>query len=334
MGYNRVMPWDVIGHDWAVQLLQRHVAQNAVRHAYLFTGPEGVGKRTLALQFARALVCQSPPAPGDACGTCRACRLLPDYRYADLHVIESDDEGGSVKVEQVRELHRHLSLAPLEGQWRIALLLRFHQATPGAANALLKTLEEPPAKVVLLLTARSPEELLPTVVSRCEGIPLRALPQTSVAAWLGDQGVPVDKADLLSRLAGGSPGMAMRLAGDEGLLADRVQVLDSLIALLQGSRAERFAAIESMAKDRGQAIRALQAWQSLVRDALMAAAGAAVPQTNPDRRGDLQVLVARHDTEAWIAAIQALDRTLSALQGNANTRLALEVLALDLPGLR
>ena len=153
------MNWGMLGHEWAVDLLRQHVAQGRARHAYLFTGPQGVGRRTLALRLAQALNCQAPPAPGDPCGTCSSCVHLQAMQHPDLAVVRAEQEGGTLKVDQVRELQHALALSPYEARFRVALLLRFEEAHISAANALLKTLEEPAPQVVLMLTATSPESL-------------------------------------------------------------------------------------------------------------------------------------------------------------------------------
>jgi len=334
MGYNRAMAWDISGHEWAVELLRSHIAGGHVRHAYLITGPDGVGKRTLALRFAQALQCQAAAKPGDVCGKCRACRQVPTQTYADLHVIEPDESGRSLRVEQVRDLQRFLSLSPIESRWRIALLLRFHEATPSAANALLKTLEEPPAPVVLVVTARSAEALLPTVVSRCEVVPLRPVPLSDVIEMLKARGESPDQAQLIAGLAAGSPGKALRLLQEPIRLEERGQMLEALHSVLRAGRAERFAYAETLAKkERSAAVQVLEVWQSLLRDVLLTSAGTTGGRGNPDQVDTVAGLALVGGTEAWAGAVAAIERTLRAIDANANVRLALEVLALDLPRL-
>ena len=181
------MSWNLIGHDWAAKILKQHLKKGDLHHAYLFTGAPGVGRRSLALEFAQAINCTQPPSPGEACGTCSICKQIARMQQADLHIIAPEIEGGMIKVDQIRELQRSLILSPYEAKYRIALLLNFHRANANAQNALLKTLEEAPRKVILLLTADSAESLLPTISSRCEILRLRPTGIDSLAAALEER---------------------------------------------------------------------------------------------------------------------------------------------------
>jgi DNA polymerase-3 subunit delta' len=155
------MSWDLMGHTWAEEMLREHIVTGSLRHAYLFSGPRGVGRRSLALRFAQAINCPQPLAPGQPCGTCRICRQIEAMQQADLNILQSEQEGDTLKVEQVRDLQHQLSLAPYESAYRIALLLRFEEANASSQNALLKTLEEPNPRVVLLVTADDPKICYP-----------------------------------------------------------------------------------------------------------------------------------------------------------------------------
>ena len=121
--YNPTMSWDMVGHEWAVDMLQQHIRRGEVRHAYLFAGPPAVGKRTLSLRFTQALNCLEPPAMGEFCGTCRICRQTSQMQHADLSIIQSEREGASLDVDTVRSLQYNLSLMPYEAKYRVALLL-------------------------------------------------------------------------------------------------------------------------------------------------------------------------------------------------------------------
>src|SRR5262245_21987113 len=148
--------WNIVGHEWAVDMLKKHITHGTVRHAYLFSGPPGLGRRTLALRFAQALNCQAPIEAGIRCRQCRDCKQIESMRHADLTIVQSESEGGILKVDQIREARKMLTLKPYMSKYRVALFLRFQEANDNAANALLKTLEEAPSYAVLILTADNP----------------------------------------------------------------------------------------------------------------------------------------------------------------------------------
>ena len=181
--------WNLLGHEWAVDMLRQHVARGDIRHAYLLSGSPGIGKRTLALRLAQALNCEKPISAGTPCFTCRTCKQIDSMAHPDLTIIQAETEGGTLKVEQVRDIQRTLNLKPYQSQYRVAIFLRFHEANANAANALLKTLEEAPSHAILILTAENPEQLLPTINSRCEILRLRPLPIEAITNDLIHKGL-------------------------------------------------------------------------------------------------------------------------------------------------
>lgn len=329
--------WNLLGHEWAVDMLRRCVARGETRHAYLFAGPPGIGRRTLALRLAQALNCESPSAPGEPCFACRACKQIEEMKHPDLSVIQALDdegkpkEGGTLRVDQIRELQHTLNLKPYQSQFRIALFLRFQEANASAANALLKTLEEAPAHAILILTADHPEGLLPTIVSRCEILRLRPLPLETVGADLTARGVEEDRARLLAHISGGRPGFARRLAGDATLLEKREECLDDLQALLSASRVEKFAYADKLSKDRDAMRQTILVWLSYWRDALLRAAGAETPLVNVDRNMEIEFLAERLDLSSARKAVGGLESALERMDRNVNSRLLAEVLLMDLP---
>ncbi len=323
--------WPVIGHEWAVTHLSRALAHGRMRHAYLITGPDQVGKTTLARAFAAALNCTGEPAP---CGQCRACTLIAKDAHPDVTLIAAEAGGNTLKIDQVRALQQTLALRPFEARYRVAILRNFHQANPAAANALLKTLEEPAPNVVLLLTAISADLLLPTIVSRCQPLHLRPLPlQTVYQALVQRWGAAPEQAQTLARLSGGRIGWAIRALADPALLALRHEALATLNTLLQSSRRARFALVERLPQDKQTLTEILGIWQSFWRDVLLAATSSQAPVTNYDCAGQITALALDAGAEKAERALLATNRTLDYLARNANTRLALEVLALEYPGL-
>jgi DNA polymerase-3 subunit delta' len=328
------MDWGVIGHEWAVNLLAENVALGHERHAYLFTGPSGIGRRTLALRFAQSLNCQTPSVPGQPCRTCSNCMRIEQMLHPDLIVVMAENEGETLKIDQVRELQHTLSLAPYEARYRIALILRFEEANSSSANAMLKTLEEPPDHVVIILTAKSAENLLPTIVSRCEVLRLRTLSMDETARGLQIiKGVPQELAEKLAHISDGRPGYAIRLYEQPRLLEQRQSWLDELIQLLATSRRERFAFVRGAVDNKEELRSELQVWLTFWRDVLLCVNKMNRSITNMDYSTQIQKLAAVTDLRKAQFHVSAIERTIEFIDHNVNARLALEVLLMDFPTL-
>jgi DNA polymerase-3 subunit delta' len=325
--------WGILGHAWAVEMLRHHVAGGVARHAYLLTGPTGVGRRTLALRFARALNCVQPVDAGIPCGACDDCLRIDTGRHPDVTFIQAEAEGGTLKVDQVREARRILALKPYHSKYRVAIFLRFEEANDASANALLKTLEEAPAHAVLILTAESPESLLPTIVSRCEVLRLQPLPFGIIESMLKQSGAADDQARLISRVSAGCPGVARRLLEDLPALASRDEKLTEFITLLGSTRAQKFAYAEKLGKDKAAMRGVLLLWLSFWRDVLWRASGAATPITTVDRESQIDSLSRGMSLDEARRIVSDLDNALRRLETNINARLLAEVLLLDLPAL-
>lgn len=351
--------WPIVGHTAAVRLLQRSLADGHLAHAYLLVGPPNVGKTTLGLTFAQALLCEDEAArsQGVACGRCAGCRKVRERTHPDLRVIEpdsgGDDDSGAgasesdvagaarskrkaasrvqIKIETVREVQRDLSLRPYQGARRVVLLTQADMLNDAAENALLKTLEEPPPYALLILTAEDAETLLPTTVSRCQQVPLNPVPAPTIAEALVAQGQSPDDAARLARLSGGRVGWALQAARDTNLLARRVAHLDGLARVLKAPRVERLALAEEMAKKPEALSDLLLLWQGWWRDALLTQAGCGEWVTNVDQRPLLDQAAQRRSLETLAQALRATRQTADELERNANPRLALEVLFLSWP---
>jgi len=260
------MAWDsIIDQERVVRTLKRALSQNRVAHAYLFHGPDGVGKKAVALEMARALQC--PNGEVEACDDCRVCRKTRRMVHPDVHVLfpypkGTDEDDVAQRIERLgqdryaavdfvrrpslsdpsetsnkqvmyhidrvhEDLLRPMSFRPAEGQYKVALITDVGHMNESAANAFLKQLEEPPPQTVFVLTTRRPEQLLPTIVSRCQRLrfdPL--LPESIEAALIEREGMEAHEAGMLARMADGSYSRALELAVNEDLMTSRQLVLD------------------------------------------------------------------------------------------------------------
>jgi DNA polymerase-3 subunit delta' len=327
----RIDNWNLIGHEWAVDMLKKHVAKGTTRHAYLFCGPPGLGRHTLALRFAQALNCQNPVDAGIPCGRCRDCKQIESMQHVDLTVLQADSEGGVLKVDQIRDTRRIMNLKPYQSKYRVAIFLRFQEANDNAANALLKTLEEAPSYAVLILTADNPEQLLPTIVSRCEVLRLRPLSIDEIKRDLESRGVESGWARLIAHISSGRPGYARRLIESESLLEKREERLNDLLNLLPASRVEKFAYAEKLSKDKDTMRQAILFWLSYWRDVMLRTAQAETPLVNVDRNVEIEDIASRMDLSSARRVVRGLEDVLEKMERNVNSRMLAEVLLLDLP---
>jgi DNA polymerase-3 subunit delta' len=323
--------WDLLGHEWAVSLLQKHLSGGRLRHAYLFCGPDGIGRRTLALRFAQVL--NHPDHRYDPDHS--AAKQIARLQYPDLNVVQRQEGDRDIKIDAVRGLQQMLSLSPYMSERKIALLLDFELASDGASNALLKTLEEPPGRTILLMTAESPDSLLPTIVSRCEVLLLRPMNLAALADGLAARfGIEPDLARLAAHVSGGRPGSAVHLVQSPDALDQRARILDDLHRLLGSGRVARFQYANEFYGEKELLVETLSVWLTYWRDILLQTTGSLSPLINLDRQQEIGHLGGQLDTETSHRAALAVERKLQELRTNIEPRLAAESLMLELPTLK
>ena len=335
------MDWQTIGNEKATGALRRALAGARLPHALLITGPEHVGKMALAVDLASALNCTGDEKP---CGECAGCSRTRRGLHTDVHVVGLQMAAGGrsrtlIGVDQVREVQREAALAPFEGACRIIVFHGAELMSEEAANSLLKTLEEPPPGVYLLLLTPKPEALLPTVVSRCQMVDLKPLPSDVIARHLVESlGVDEDMAERTARMSGGRPGWAIRAAREPELLGaveEKVDVVEEVVKGSMETRFEHAARLGSATdRDRESGRRELEVWLGWWRDVMLVKEGVPQHAANLSRMESLKSVAEMLTRHQITGAIQAIRRTRRLIARNVNSRLALEVMMLDLPRVR
>jgi len=305
----------ILGHARAGEFLRTAVANDRLAHALVFAGPDGVGKRSVALALAAWQQCAAP-SPSDACGDCAPCRQIAAGSHPDVQLVAVATGKKEIGVDRMRDLKRFMQLQPLCGKAKVAIIDNAHMLTVAAQNALLKTLEEPPSRSLLILVANNPDALLPTVRSRCQRLHFFALDTDSVVGILVAHGIDAAAAREVAALAEGSPGRALALsttltgAGREHLRQQlatlgRARYVDvmQLAGEMGQPEAEVGVKLEMLLSlYRDDAMRALAASRAVAEDslgAILRRADAvsdswnAVRQGNPNRQLLLEALLLR-----------------------------------------
>lgn len=318
------MPFaDIVGQELAVSCLERSLGRGRIAHAYLFAGPEGVGKEEAALVLAQALNC--PAASSAPCGSCSTCRRIEDGLYPDVQRVAP--AGNNIKIDQIRTLQQEAYFRPLEGRRKVFIITEAHRMTEEAANSFLRLLEEPPPYALFILLTSQPDSLLPTILSRCQLVPFSPLPPGLIRDKLeGELGLSRERAGLVAALAGGSWERARELASSEEAGSLRHRLLDLVSLLWDGDQAARWLAGEELEKD-AELPRILEQLRLWFRDLLVwKLTGQGELLVNQDQLGRLGEMAEDYSTGRLVAALEALGEAQRLLTGSANTRLVLDVL--------
>ena len=333
--------WQVIGQSRLLPLLQRSLEKGTLAHAYLFGGPASVGKMTLALNLAQVLNCEANEPP---CGDCGPCQKIAQGKHADVQIIglanaSENDEAKTrteISIEQIRQLQHSASLPPFEGRYKVFIIDGVELLSIEAANSLLKTLEEPVAGVVFVLLTTNIGLLPDTVISRCQKLELHPMPAGEVEKALTDNwGIEPQRAKLLSRLCRGCIGWAISAARNDELLKKYYENRDSILDIISASGDERFTYAAQLASQFSQrreyTKQILNLWLDLWRDLLLLKTGFIEAITNIDIKETLAELAEGFNISDIREFIGGILAAREQLRQNANPRLVLEVLMLDIP---
>jgi DNA polymerase-3 subunit delta' len=348
--------WPIIGNDRSVNMLRTALRTGNLPHAYLFAGPEGVGKRALAIAFAMALNCEGEAPAGQLwpdvpCGICSSCSKTSRGAHPDLIEINLEKQAQALgegtgksksgpakelRIDIIREMRATVGLSPHSARWKVYIIGDAERMNEEAANCLLKTLEEPPAHTVIILLAPDESSVLPTISSRCFIVPVRSLSLRIVAEALEDYwGADREQAQLLAALSGGRLGRAVGLMGDRESLTRRRKALEEMSLLAGAPVIERVNIATKLARmftdARPELYETLETWEGWWRDVLLVASSAPELAANVDQMSALRSVAGKNSVARAAGAVGLIQDTRKQLLENVNPRLALEALTLGLP---
>ena len=314
---------ELIGHSKQLQSLRAALANQRLHHAYLFAGPEGVGKRTIALALAKAVHCAE--LTGDYCGRCVNCASIMASNHPDVRVVQTLPGKKEISIQQVREIERELRFRSFGGKRKIAIVDPAALMNAAAQNALLKTLEEPPENSLIILVTPNAGGLLPTLRSRCLRLSFGPLSRAQVVAFLQrEQRIKAEDAEVLAAMSMGSIGVAANL--DRHALFEKRRIwIGKLSALKVKDYQGAMAAAEALATSREEALEFLRWAESWYRDLLIHAVTRKADElVNLDMLPQIEYQSTGFSAKRALGALAWITEATSGIQRNLNRRMVLE----------
>jgi DNA polymerase III subunit delta' len=320
---------DIYGHERQRAILQKTIAQRRVGHAYLFSGINAVGKRTLACEFVKSLNCEKADNINNACGGCSSCLKMQHGSHPDVIFIEAD--GQFIRINAIREIQEQMKFKPLEGRWRAVIIDGADKMNEQAANALLKTLEEPSASNILILISSRPYSMPATIISRCRHMRFNPLSADSIARFLVERmSMEEQKARLLAGLSGGSIGLALEL-DQEDIVAYRVEIMQLLMDTRKDDPISLLNLASFLGQDKKEIKTGLDILNSCFRDAIiLKETGKNEMLINQDNPSFIDALTHRLTGEQILQNISLIAQAWTTIEQNVNKTLTLETMAFKL----
>ena len=322
---------EIIGHTKQLVMLRSALSAERLHHAYLFVGPDGIGKRTAAMAVAKTIHCEK--SINDFCGTCVNCARISDGNHPDVRLIQPLPEKKEISIQQIRDLDRDLNYCSFGGKRKVALIDPATLMNLSAQNALLKTLEEPPENCWIVLLAPNSGGLLPTVRSRCVRLSFAPLRRQQVAAYLVSQNMTMpDDAESLAAMSMGSIGLALKLKKEQ-LFEKRKDWAKTLRSLRPGDYHSAMAAAEELGEDRDETMSFLAWAESWFRDLLVyQATGETGELVNVDMPAEIERQAVGIKLDRLQASMEKAVNAAAAIQRNLNRRMILEDLLFTVVG--
>lgn len=312
---------EILGHDRNIEVLKRSLLNGKIAHSYLFEGVSGCGRKKTAIALIQALFC-ADTIGGDACGKCPSCLKIENGNHPDIHFISPLPDKRDISIEQLRELQYDLSLRPYEAPRKACIIDPAERMNPNSANALLKTLEEPPGNALIILLTENAGMLISTVRSRCQLIRFAPLSLEHLLLLTVKNGMSPDAAALIAPMAGGSLQKAAEL-DDEALVTRRESALSKISQLNFNKIGTVFSAAEEFSGNREATLEILDMLISFYRDAVHIGAGN-FDIVNKSVKSAIEQIAAKRPFPANLALLELIYETRKDVQRNANPKLALD----------
>jgi len=329
--------WPLIGNGHIFEFLAKSLAKKNISGSYIFTGPADLGKAAAANFFARSLVCEDVDSSRKPCGRCSACLEAAKNIHSDIYIIAKPEDKKNISIEQIRDFIRNLNMSSFLNSYKVGIIKGAENLSEGAINALLKTLEEPKIKVVIILTITDLEALPKTILSRSQI--LNFLPVKSDDIYddlIKNHQASRSQAKNFSRLSAGRPALALKFIEDKEYYENYKICVKSFAGLLDANVNERFSAIENILgqEARGQeavnrAAGVIDVWQNLTRDLMLMELNLADLIQHEAFIKDLAELKNKLNLKALLNLINILKESRKYLAANVNPRLALENVAIS-----
>jgi len=334
--------WKTIGHWQQKMFLEKSISKNILSHAYLITGNEQIGKTTFALDFIKLLQCEAREKSEESlpCGKCRSCLTLEKNTHPDVLIIKPEQSESmgikkepAIGISEIRKFQHQLSLFPYYSSYKIGLILEAEKMSQEASNALLKTLEEPSGKTIIILTSLSENFILPTIVSRCQILKLLSVSQKEIEEFLIKQGADRFEAQKLMRLSNGRPGLALKFYQNPEKVRQFFQVIEEFKKLIQSDYNERYKYIENISKNISEYREILKIWLIWFRDLALENLNCKELKTNISENNTTHSISLAYNYSIQkifdiIHSIKKTERIISTT--NVNARLAMENLVLKI----
>ncbi len=321
-------PWPIIGHPKIVKFLQKSIEGGKIAHAYLFYGPENLGKKSVAKYFAQTLVCEE--GAKKPCGKCQSCQGFLKNIHPDVVWIRKEEDKKDISIDQIRDLKEKISLTGFTNGYKIIIIVNAEEMSNSAANSFLKMLEEPPPKSVIILLANNLKNIPETIASRCQVLKFSLVAKKEIVDYLKkEHKLSVEKADEIASLSLGHPGQALKFLDDKKILGEYLERQKNLIKIIESNLSERLKIAEGLAKDE-EIKKIVTGWKNLIRDLILLKTNNEKLLVNLTLRSQLKEIAEKFSFEQIYKTEKELNNLNLYLNQNINLRLALDNFVINL----